>query len=351
MLEKFARSCFFHIFNPMNYSPAVLQAFQKPVMIDMFASEEEGQDRQQIIMQHAMAVIQHYQNLNVSAMQMCIHLFLCREEFKASGETGWEQFCATNFESYGLSQSNIRHSIRTGRSLLSLIRRVESAGEKMPDLSVLSRSALLVLADAPPDVQDRMVIEMGEQLAEEAQNKGPTAEELRRKLEEMEGELKETKAEVETKNKALHRLNQAIDARETEIMAEKEKVKQLTRKLATPVEHVVHKLPDGIKTEMEAKERLGEEIAFRQRELARLEEDAARLKAEKTRYESEMAAKRQAKDVLEALNADIQAMMTKYTDALMQKLSSTDPENVTPLLTSAAQRLRILANQLSPSLV
>lgn len=341
----------------MNYSPAILQAFQKPAMIDMFAaSEEEGQDRQQLIMQHAMAVIQHYQNLNICAMQMCVHLYLCREEFKASGETGWEQFCATNFESYGLSQSNIRHSIRAGRSLLSMIKRIESTGEQMPDLRVLSRSALLVLADAPPDLQDRMVVEMAastkpKEVADEAQNKGPTAEELRRRLGELETEVKEQKEQIDSKDNALRRMNQAIDARETELLAEKEKVKRLTQKLTTPVEHVVHKLPDGIKNQMEMKERLEDEIAYRQREVARLEEDAQRLKTEKTQYEAEMAAKRQVKDVLESLNEDIQAMMTKYTDALMQKLSSTDPEYATPLLVSAAQRLRILANQLSPSLV
>lgn len=335
----------------MTYSSAALQAFKKPVMIDMFASEGEDKDSQQLIMQHAMAVIQHYQNLNVSAMQMCIHLFLCREEFKTSGQTGWEQFCANNFESHGLSQSNIRHSIRAGRSLLSMINRMESTGEQMPDLSALSRSALLVLADAPPEAQDRLVIEMVEKTAEENQSKGPTAEELRRKLEEIEDELKETKEQLATKDQALHRLNKAINARETEIMEHKEKVERLTRKLATPVEHVVHKLPDGIKTEMEAKERLAQEITAGQRELARLEEDAARLKAEKAQYEREMAAKRQVKDVLDSLNGDIQAMMMKYTDALMQKLSSTDPEHATPLLELAAQRLRILANQISPSLV
>ena len=341
--------------NLMNYSPAILQAFQKPAMIDMFAVlEDEGQDRQQLIMQHAMAVIQHYQTLNISAMQMCVHLYLCREEFKASGETGWERFCTTNFESYGLSQSNIRHSIRAGRSLLSMIQRIESTGEKMPDLRLLSRSALLVLADAPPDLQDRMVVEMAStkaKAAEDETQKGPTAEELRRRLGELETEVKEQKQQIDSKDNALRRMNQAIDARETELSAEKEKFKRLMQKQTTPAEHVVYKLPDGIKNQMDTKERLEDEIAYRLREIARLEEDAQRLKTEKAQYEAEMAAKRQVKDVLESLNEDIQAMMTKYTDALMQKLSSTDPEYATPLLVSAAQRLRILANQLSPSLV
>lgn len=337
----------------MNYSPAVLQAFQKPAMIDMFAaSGEEGQDCQQLIMQHAMAVIQHYQDLTISAMNMCINLYLCREEFKASGETGWEQFCATNFESYGLSQSNIRHSVRTGRALHSTIERIKNSGGTMPDLSMLSRSALLVLGEAPPEIQDRLVIEMANtQAVKGIPDKGPTAEELRRKVEELQGELEEKKGLLESKDNALHRMNQAIDARETELVEVKEKFKRLQKKLETPVEHVVEKLPDGIKTQMEARERLEDEIAYRQREIARLTEDTARLKNERAKYEAEMAAKRQVKDVLELLNGDIQAMMTKYTDALMQKLSSTDPEYATPLLVSAAQRLRILANQLYPSLV
>lgn len=331
--------------------PAILQSIQQqPVTIDLFGSASQEQERQQAIMHHAMAVIQHFQNMNVSAVQMCIHLYLCREQFKTSGEGGWENFCASNFEGYGLSTSKIRHAVRTGRSITSISQKLKDSDTEMPDLSTISRAALFIFGDASPDVQERLIIEMSA-ANENPNSKGPTADELRRRIEELQTEAAESRNLLKDKDQALHRLGHALTARETEVAQSRDEILKLNRKLSTPVDHVIHKLPPGIESEQIMRDRIVEEISFKKEELARAEAEVNRIKVEKTKYEAEMAAKRQAKDVLESLDADIKMMMLKYTDALMQKLSSTDPERVAPLLDTAAQRLHALANQLSPSLI
>lgn len=330
--------------------PAILQSIQQPVTIDLFGSASEEQGRQQVIMHHAMAVIKHFQDMNASAVQVCIHLFMCREEFKVGGESGWESFCKANFEGYGLSNGKIRQAVRAGRSLAHLSKRMKDAEAEMPDLNGMSRAALFILCDAPPDVQDRLIIEMSA-ANEDNSGKGPTAIELRRRIEELQAEATESKDLLKEKDLALKRLGDALDAREADAAQTRDQLARLNRKLTTPVDHVVHKLPHGVESEQVMLERITEEVSFKKTELARTEAEINRLKIEKTQYEVEMAAKQQAKEVLVSLDADIKSMMLKYTDALMQKLSNTDPVRVTPLLDAAAQRLRALANQLAPSLV
>lgn len=331
--------------------PAILQSIhQQPVTIDLFGSASQEQERQQAILHHAMAVIQHFKNMTTSAVQMCIHLYLCREEFKASGEGGWEKFCEANFESYGMSTGKIRQAVRTGRSLTYLYKKMDDANEKIPNLDSLSRSALFILTEASPEVQERLIIEISA-ASEDQSSKAPTADEMRRRVEQLQGELTDTRSLIYEKDLRLQRLTNALDARDAEAEQSRNEIIALKRKLSTPVEHVVHKLPPGIESEQIMREKIAEEINFKKTELDRTEAEVNRLKMEKARYENEMAAKRQAKDVIDSLEADIKSMMMKYTDALMQKLSSTDPVLVAPLLDAAAQRLRALANQLSPSLV
>lgn len=341
----------------MSQLPALLGQNQPiaPITIDMFGVEGEG-ERQQNIFQYAMTIVHHLQVVNASAIQMCIYLHLCREEFRCTGEDGWGNFCKKNFEFYGLSSSNIRNAIRTGKALLMISDKYENG--ELPDLRSVSRAALFVFGDAPVEIQDQLLVEMT--AISEEKGKSPTAAEVRqlsKNLQEAEGkirdlgdEIRDAEETIRTKDGALHRLINMTRARESEADSMREEIDRLKLKAKTPVESLVHKMPPGVESAEQMRQLILEEVSIKKNELAEVEASIVSLLNLQTKLESNTAAKQKAYNALESLDSDILLLQRKYSDALVQNIRKADPQN-DDALRKVANRLRVMADHLCPPLV
>lgn len=327
----------------MSQLPALLGQNQPiaPITIDMFGVEGEG-ERQQNIFQHAMNVVHHLQLINASAIQMCIYLHLCREEFRCTGEEGWEDFCKKNFESYGLSIGNTRTAIRTGKALLMISSKYDNG--ELPDLRTISRSALFVFGDAPVEIQEQLLVEMT--AISEEKGKAPTAAEVHR----LSKHLQEAEDEIREKDAALFRYDTALKAREEEASALRKKIDKLQLDAKTPIESLVHVLPPGVESATDMKRQLDQEIQAQREELAAIELDMNRMIDRQYKLKLQTDAKQKAFNALQSLEADLNLLTQKYSELLLQKIRNADPQNIKSL-TKFADRLRAMADHLAPSMI
>lgn len=312
-------------------------------------SETSGMN-QQAVLEHTVSVIQHLQSMQSSALQMCLHLYLLRQEFdccQSRSDQFWSKYCQENFSKYGLSDSGVRAAVRTGKSLARLSQNGEASG--LDALAGLSRAALIAFGEATPEVQDRLITEIEE--ATEARNgKGPTAKEINNRIEELSAHLAEKDESIKTKNDALHRMNTALNAREQEAAQLRDEVAKLHRKLDNQAQAVVHQLPPGVKDAKEYLAQVENQLSRSKDELARVEGDIAKHKEDIQRSMKDEQRKAYAKNALTELENDIRNLSMKYTDVLIEKIRAADKTTIHNL-EHIANKLRAMADTLAPSLL
>lgn len=323
---------------------------QQP-QISLFGVTEE-QERQQAIMAHALAVVQSYGMLRESAMRLCISLYLCREQFEVSGEAGWESFCAANFHNLGLQQNHIRSAIRAGRGLAKYLAATQERQET-PDLAQIesmSRSALILLGDAPEDVRSELisrVVEIGEEKGRSA-----TAKEVQAEIDRLKVEKAEIERKLESKDASIVRLNNLVRQREGEIESIQSKIDDLQTQLSRQKAAVVVEDADpAAKRNREIRRNLEAEINDAKTELDKLQSDLGREKAQLERVSREAAIKKQAVDSIDALENSLRTLKAQWSESFVRKVTSADPGSYGPVFSRLANELRVLADQLDPALV
>ena len=328
------------------------QMIEPTRQISMFAAEGEEVGQQSKIMQYAMSAIAHIEQMRKSALGVCLNLYLCSEQFKASGARGWETFCEQNFASYGLQPSKIREAVRIGRSYTMIAAKRDG---DMPDLNHVSWNAMAILSSVDTESGESLVLEMEKKFEETG--RGPTRRELEERLQEIESEHEQLKNAAKEKDTALHRNLNALNAREEELSSLRDQFDQVSRALeserrkrTTPVESVVEKLPKGVQSEAEAVERLREQRTQISDDIAQKEHEAARLKGEIAQLAQQAAIKKQVASALDELERDFGSMAVKYSQALVEKMLGADRNNGNRLEV-IANRMRAMADQLSPALV
>lgn len=320
------------------------------VCLDLFGDVPIAELNQQAIIEHTIAVIENLQLMHQSALKMCLHMFHLRAEFDKCQDTTWTAYCKNNFSEYGLSESGIRHAVRTGGNLVRLSR--ENGGDNVVVLEELSRSALFAFGDAPQEVQSKLLGTIAE-IIEDRNGKAPTSGEvqaLAARLAEAEGLLQEKDGFIKAKDAALHRLNTALNAREEEAAQTRQEIDSLHRKIANAAQAVVQELPAGVKDVKTLIKKLEDELHHKQQIMGQVEADTARMRDEAAAAKKSLDQRVYAQNAMDALESDIKNMQMKYSQVLVEKIRAADRAHVTAL-GHLANGLRALADTLSPSLL
>lgn len=323
---------------------------QQPVVsLELFDQDQnQASPNRQVIVEHTVAVIQHLQAMHTNALQMCVRLYFLREEFSKFPDGTWTEYCKKNFSHYGLSESGIRAAVRTGKNISRLTRDTGS-DESLNVLSNLSRAALFAFGDAPEVIQEKLLEEVAH-VIEERNGKAPGAEEIKRKIEELSLDLVEKDDLIKAKDGAIHRLNNALNARETECIEMRGEIDRLQKKMSNQAQAVVHQLPPGIKDAQDLKNQIEEEISRKRDELAHAEAESLKLKEEIARQTKTASLRAHAQNALDALESDIKNLQMKYTEVLADKIRGADRNNQ-QTLDRLANCLRAMADTLAPSMV
>lgn len=337
------------------------------MQISMFGVDE-AQERHQAILNFAMSVVQNYINMRESALKLCVSLYNCRQEFEASGDSGWGAFCEKNFAQLGLSQGNIRSAVKAGRAIAHYLTSLQERGEsaELARLESMSRSALIVLGEAPDDVRDELIQRVA--TAGEMRDNALSAREVEAELNRLRQEKAEAErgqadanAKLSAMDQALNRMNGLVRDRETQVGALQSQIDALQHQVnqaakRTPVE-VVDADPQS-KAMVEKRKQDEREIQNMQRqmgelqhELTKAEADLGQKKAELEKIARQAAMRKQSSDAIDELEVQIARMKAQWSDAYAQKIRSQDPHSYAPVLTRIANDLRFLADQLDPALV
>ncbi|MCW5284987.1 hypothetical protein D8B30_03825 [Verminephrobacter eiseniae] len=311
--------------------------------LDLFGFEDARLNQLNII-QHTTSVITHLEAMQANAMAMCLHMFLLRQEFDVVGDKTWGMFCERNFKKYGLHESGIRAAIRTGKVLANLGHK----GHDSTELAQLSRAALFAFGDAPVDVQEKLLADVKETIHD--RGKGPTADEIKKRVEELSAEVSDKAGLLKEKDAAIYRLNTALQARETEASQAREEIDRLHRRLQNQAQEVVHQLPKGVKDAEALRQQIEDEITAKRDELMRTDAEITKLRDQHQRLQQQAALRAHAQNALESLEGDLKALTMKYTEVLVEKIRSADRNNI-QTLDRLANGLRALADQLSATLV
>lgn len=331
-----------------------------PQQISMFGVDEAS-ERHQAIITHAIAAIQQYIQMRDSALRLCVSLYLCHQEFKNSGETGWQAFCDANFAQLGLSQGNIRSAVKAGRAVSHYMATLKDRGEaaEVTHLESMSRSALIVLGEAPDDVRDELIDRVVN--ANEMHGSSMSAREVEQELarvrqEKLLAERGQAEAieKLSATDQALNRLNNLVRDRDNQVGALQSQIDALQFQLrqAPKAPDVVVEDPDpNTKAAQEARRNLERQVGELKHQLTQVEADLGREKAELDRLSRQAAMRKQSMSAIEELEQLVTRMKAQWSDAYAQKIRAQDVHTYGPILTRVANEMRFLADQLDPTLV
>lgn len=324
--------------------------------IQLVGVDKEDIESQKRIFAHAMKVLHHHQQMTDSAMKVCICLYLCREEFKNSGDRGWEAFCDANFKQLDMQDTHIRAAIRTGRALWNVMnnKNLESSpGAAEGTFSRMSRYALTTFSEAPEELRAELasrLIALSEQTG-----KAPTSREVRTEYAELVTELNEARDALKLKDDALTRMNselQTADARVNDLREQAERLnREVTRLNSTPRVTVEDSDPNSARV---------------RRELADLQSTLERVKGELKAAEDELQAARDAQESLQttvgaraaqdkqalatisAMEKELSGLIEKWAPVYLVKLQECPDPSIKARLSAIATNLGALAGQLMP---
>lgn len=335
-------------------SHAITVKMNAAPQISLFGVDEAEAERQRITA-HAIGVIESYMKHTEAAVNVCVHLYQCKELFKSSGEKGWEEFCKNNFHDLGLSQGHIRSCVNTGRTIVNYMVRVGSEGAHDIDLlRNMSMSAVQVLGTAPDEIQGNLIERIAQQIESKEGGRGvPTAKEVTAQLNEMRAELAETKGALTEKDAALARVANTLRDRESQLASQRATLDEVNAKL----QQVMTQQVTVVDADPTSKA-LRDEIENLQHQRDDLIRNVDRAKNEFDRVKSDYETLNQKKVVLQDANdamEELQAMMVKlrarWTEAYLTKVRGADIHKFAPIFPKVANDLRVLADMLDPTVV
>lgn len=331
-----------------------LAVFNRP-QIDLFGLTEAPND-QNAILTHAIDAVRSYQEMKRSALQLCLSLYACRESFKASGAEGWSQFCKTNFEPLGLADSHIRSCVRAGRELSNIMIKLKESG-RAADIQVLeqmSRSALIQLSEAPEDLRDQLVTRVVEM--ENANPGSTTSASITKRINDLEAELAQKDSLLASKDASLTRLSQALSVTEGSLVQRRQEMDTLQAELAKARTQAVQpvEVVESSGAEKQARQALAnlEEAASRKRdEVVQLQSEFDNLKSQVDSIARDAEIKRRAAVDIDELEQRIEQLQAQWTEAYVLKIRKLDGDKYSDRYRNIANKLRVLADQIDPSLV
>ena len=325
--------------------------------LQLVSPEGEPIASQAAILTHAASVVHNLGLMRESALRVCISLYSCRELFVATGDEGWEAFCARNFEKLGLSQSNIRAAIRAGRGLTKYISAAQSRDEvvDMSHFETMSRSALILLGDADESYRDALVTKVIEISA--TTGTAPTSREIKEEIDKLklekadsDDQLRAIEAKLLSKEETINRLNTLVRDRESEISVLNEKLEDSVPAANSSQVVVEEADPNSkrIRLEIEAATASLEEA---KKELANTKDQLEKEKSALERANRETARKQVAVDSINELEKLLETLKARWSESMVQKIRQVDPHTYSPNFSRIATDLRVLADQMDPQLV
>jgi uncharacterized coiled-coil protein SlyX len=321
---------------------------------------DEATERHQSIMAHAISVVQNYAAMKESAARLCVSLFACHQEFKNSGEVGWENFCSINFAPLGLSQGNIRSAIKAGRAISHYLSSLQSRGEtaEIKQLETMSRSALIVLGEAPDDVRDELIdrvvqanVMMGSALT--ARGVSSELERIQRERDQASEDLRTAEGRLAQAGSTAQRLNDLVRDKESQIEEQQAKIDELTNRLlelsnSSKVE-VIEPDPSS-RAGLEARRNLEQQLADLNHQVSQASAELGTHKAELEKISRQASLRKQTENAMAELEQQVTRLKAQWSDVYAQKIRATDPHQHGPVLSRIANDMRILADQLDPTL-
>lgn len=293
------------------------------------------------VVTHAIEVHQAEASIRANARKLCVALFRCKTAYMSGREnerkTGWVEFCARNFAVLGLSDSGLRAAVRTGKAL-ALHEDKYPAGIEVFDH--LSRAALFVLGG------NEATLVSVQQALEKSPEMSMTADEIRKLIETLNQE-KVLRLETEQRLGVVQQANldlaESAAQRREQATRWRERAETAETAAKTPVEAVVFKLPPGVKSEEDLREKLQQENAKLKTNNEQLKSSVETNTEKLKEVRSNLQSSEQTKNVLEDLDSDLHLMIAKFPRALTERMGSGTPA-VKQQLKDIAKNLRALAS-------
>lgn len=323
-------------------------SFGSTPQISLLDINESGIDRDRIV-SHAVMAIEHFNKARENALNVCLHLYHCREAFRASGDTGWQAFSKANFASLGMGEGQMRTAVRTGRALAVYL--AQSGGnsvDQVASLSTMSMSALTVMGDAPEEIRNQLIDAVSKQI--EASPRPPTADAVRAQIQALQGEVQELQGQVSTKDDANSRLVTRLQTTESEATTLRNKVTALERQINEAAQRPAVQVMDAdpnLRATRDELERMNSELNAAKQRLAEINKQSSEAEEKLTTLKAEGDKKSVAKDYFLELEAAVTAVKVKFTDAMVARIASADPA-YGPRLRKLASDLTALGEQLTP---
>lgn len=326
-------------------------SFVASPQISILDINESGGDRDRIV-SHAVMAIEHYNKARENALNVCLHLFHCREAFRASGETGWQAFSKTNFASLGMGEGQLRTAVRTGRALaVYLAQSGGNSSDQVASLSTMSMSALTVMGDAPEDVRNQLIEAVSKQI--ETSAKPPTADAVRAQIQSLQGEVQDLQGQVSTKDEANSRLVTRLQTTESEATALRNKVSALERQINEAAQRPTVQVMDAdpnLRSTRDELSRMQSELDVAKKRLDDINRQSSEAEDKLTMLKADSDRKAVARDYFQELEGAVTALKAKFTDAMVARIASADP-SYAPRLQQLSTDLMVLGQQLTPRLV
>lgn len=325
--------------------------------IQLVGVENEDIESQQQIYSHAVQVLFHYTNMRTSAMNVCIHLYLCREKFKSkAAEAGWELFCLRNFAPLDMQMTHIRSAIRTGRALISTLnsQRLQNDPRAKTTFEQMSRYALTTFSESPEEIREELATRLVNIADQQA--RAPTSTDVRAEVAQLMAELNDRNDAIQRKDTALTRMNQelqASDARVSELRETVERLNAEVTRLSNQSKVTVETLDPASEATMkavkeaEAKlESITNDLMRARTELQAVEEERKQKENEIESLKAKNARTAYEKSALFQFTQELTNLKGKWTTAFFKYSGTEVSDEAKQSVKEAAAELRQLADQL-----
>lgn len=338
-------------------SPALMHAIPGfSTLVSIKLTDDLPAEQQSTVIGHAIEVYHHAASMKASALAICLALYHCREAYgdgvarRNSSVNGWNAFCEANFGQLGLSDGNLRAAVRAGEVMCTM---KANDPEGAAIFSRLSRAALFALGDSPELASEvKLLLENGDAASKNGEQSSLTAKEIRDLKESLRQQTESAtsaEAELTKANDKIRAINvlgadvdQRLSEREDEVVMLKKKNFDLEKKAKTPVESLVPSLPKGVKNEAEMLAQLNADIKEKQDKLKQISQESDAVNNRLTTTQRKLAQHDQTADAFKQFDADISALLVKFPDVLIQKMTDTS-NAVKDSLGRIAAKLRTLA--------
>lgn len=332
-------------------TPGLVLNLEHTKQLSLLGCEESEESKTRIIAL-AIAAIEAYQRATESALNLCLRLYQCRQEFASSGEKGWERFCEANFRQYlNLSTSHIRECVRTGEKIAGYVsRRGLGSASNVKGLEVMTLSALKVLGTAPDEASDAFIDRISSKIEEAG--KALTAKQVSEELQELKALVEEQKTTISELQQASHRQASQVRERDNAASQLRDQIDQLTRELQKVKSQqvtVVDADPQSQDLQVR-RDNIEQEIADRKHQLDQIRSEIAKANATKQALESSNRLKQEAQDAVEQLEEQIKEMNSRWSQSYLKKINNVDPNKYGPIFQRIANDMRALASLIDPQL-